>query len=276
MLMLTGCPPGPEIPPPSPTTPPKMVLTRAHGSEVRHASITEGPTQLQIDVYQLHVPIGTVSRNEQFWKRIDEQCVDVATCDLLYKNGVRVGAASRGEWDYFKSIMEQHPAITQVSSVVGYDGKPVELPMRKDVTDQRIFYFDSSNQLLGRSFDVSENFIAMTFLPAPRKANTVRIALCPVVRAQRKKLEYSVANEERPEITYTYPERLYDLNLRADISEDQFFVVAPSGESTWPTSLGNNFFIADAAAEKMEVVLLLVPKMVPMDPVTAAMRMPAK
>ena len=49
-----------------------------------------------INVYRLRVPIGTVSGNADFWKRIDEQVVDPATYDLLFKNGVRVGAAPAG------------------------------------------------------------------------------------------------------------------------------------------------------------------------------------
>src|SRR4051812_7697836 len=47
--------------------------------------VIEGPTRVQMDVYQLSVPFGTVSKNEAFWKRIDEQCVDVATYDVIFK-----------------------------------------------------------------------------------------------------------------------------------------------------------------------------------------------
>src|SRR5688500_5385770 len=30
---------------------------------------------IQMEIYQLSLPFGTLSRNEEFWKRIDEQCV---------------------------------------------------------------------------------------------------------------------------------------------------------------------------------------------------------
>jgi len=75
----------------------------------------------------LQVPYGTVSRNEQFWKRVDEQCVDVGTYDLLFKNGVRVGQAPISEWDYFRQVMEAHPAVTKANTLVGVEGKPIEL-----------------------------------------------------------------------------------------------------------------------------------------------------
>src|SRR6476660_3215963 len=41
------------------------------------------PTSVHVDLYQLSVPYGTVSRNEKFWKRIDENCVDPTTYDTL-------------------------------------------------------------------------------------------------------------------------------------------------------------------------------------------------
>src|SRR5687768_16144984 len=48
---------------------------------------------VHLDMYQFTVPHGGVSRSEEFWKRVDEQRIDVATYDLLLKNGLRVGVA---------------------------------------------------------------------------------------------------------------------------------------------------------------------------------------
>jgi hypothetical protein len=73
-------------------------------------------------------------------------------------------------------------------------------------------------------------------------------------------LQYSALNAELGEISYAAPERMYKLNLCADVPSDQFLIVAPSGESTWPTSIGNSFLVNDGTAERMETVLLIVPK----------------
>ena len=267
MLSVTGCPPAPQMPPPSPAQPPSMrgkartMTQRGLGSaSASNAAAANVPVQFQVELYQLSVPFGTVSRNEQFWKRVDEQSVDVATYDVLFKNGIRVGLAPIAEWDYFRRIMAQHPTFTKANTLVGVEGRPVELPMRKDVRSQEIFYFDASGELQGSSFDQSENVITMSFQPAPRKPQTMRIALCPVVRATRKHLEYSSLNNEMGELKYTASQRLYDMNLRTDVPVDQFLIVAPSPQSTWPTSIGNAFLVNEGAAEKMETVLLIVPK----------------
>src|SRR5207253_10976739 len=78
------------------------------------------------------------------------------------------------------------------------------------------------------------------------------------------RLQYTSLNNEQ-EIAYTTPEHLYNLNLRADIPIETFFIVAPSGEATWPTSVGNSFFVRNGEAEQMETVLLLVPRGVQID-----------
>ena len=70
--------------------------------------------------------------------------------------------------------------------------------------------------------------------------------------------ERPLNNEQ--EVTFSYPERLYDMNLRADVPSDSFLVVAPSEEARWKTSIGNNFFVNDGTAERMENVLLIVPR----------------
>jgi hypothetical protein len=207
----------------------------------------------------LQVPAGTVSRNEKFWKRVDEQCLDPVTYDLLYKNGVRVGEAPIAEWDYFRQLIADHPAVATASDLVAAESKPVEFTVRKDIVGQTIFYYDRANQLVGKSFDASENLITIAFQQAPRKPQTMRVVLCPVVRSKYKRLEFSPLNREM-EITYTAPERLYDLNLKADVPVDNFLIVAPSSDASLPTSIGNSFFTLDGPAERLENVLLIVPK----------------
>jgi hypothetical protein len=146
--------------------------------------------------------------------------------------------------------------------MIGTEGRLVELPMRKAVKEQVVGYFDKDNVWVGRSFDACENFVNMTLQNAPRKPGTMRVALCPVVKCQRKKLEFTSTNKELGEVAYVQPEALYDVNLKVDVPPDQFLIVAPSSESTWPTSLGNTFFVADGPAERMENVLLIVPKQI--------------
>src|SRR4051812_12548697 len=46
---------------------------------------------VNLSIYHLRVPLGTVSGSDEFWKRVDEHAVDITTYDVLYKNGIRVG-----------------------------------------------------------------------------------------------------------------------------------------------------------------------------------------
>ncbi len=217
---------------------------------------------VQLDVYQLVIPLGAISRSEEFWKHIDEESVDVGTYDLLRKNGWRLGVAPNNEWGYFRDIIDSYPASSKPSAIAagpaGANGV-MELPMKRNIPYQNIFYFSDQNRLYGRTFERCDNLLNIAFQQAPRKIGEARITVCPTVRSLRRRFEVTVKNDEKV-IEYAYPERLYDLNLQVDIPMNHFLVIAPSPEVKWKTSLGAAFLIDDAAAERTEQVLLLVPR----------------
>ena len=237
----------------------------APGSEVVQTAGPKDPAPdvpqlIYLDVYQLDVPLGTISGNEAFWKRINEQCVDVATHEMLDKNGVRVGQAPIDEWDYFKKIIDQNPARTQPRSVTAAGSAAVELAV-KDLPGQTIAYWDAANEQEVRTYDQSTNLLCLTFMPTPRQAElgSVRVALCPMVRATRKHFVVTPRNQEQ-EIEYTAAERMYKVNLCTDVPKGTFLIVAPTAAAKWEMSLGHAFFVRDGAAEQFEQILLVVPK----------------
>jgi hypothetical protein len=273
-LLAGGCtPPTPTPGPPTPRMGTDALFAGTNFTQRENlgllsafSSVPQSPLGLRVELYQLKVPAGTISRNEKFWKHVDEQALDPARYELLLKNGVRAGIASVDEWSYFRDIIADHPDTVQASDLVAAESKPVEFTVRKDVPEQNIFYYDQANRLIGKTFPPSENLITISFQQAPRRPRTMRVVICPVVRSKFKRLEFTPMNREM-EFNYVAPERLYDLNLQADIPAGDFLIVAPSSEATWPTSIGNNFFITEGPAEKLENVLLVVPRAIRIEPV---------
>ena len=116
---------------------------------------------------------------------------------------------------------------------------------------------------------LSENLLALTFQPTPRHAGAMRIALCPTVRSTQKRLQYTATNNE-VEVTYTAPQRIYDLNLRTDVPIENFLIVAPSSDASRRTSIGNGFLMTAGSAERLENVLLIIPRSMRVEEVPAA------
>jgi hypothetical protein len=220
----------------------------------------------RLDVLVLTVPFGTVSLNDDFWKRVDETAVSPDTYDVLFKNGVRVGHAPTAEWEFFRQIIAQYPAITQKGDYAGDDGKALEIAVRREIESQTIFYLNAANRLMGRSFERSEDLLSLSFQPAPRRPGALRVALVPMVRSQRVRIEYNAENVGN-EVQYVSPEFLYELGLATEIAPDQFMVIAPSREGRWPSSIGNVFLTTDGSAERQERVILLVPRQIALQPV---------
>lgn len=214
---------------------------------------------VNLTIWHLIVPAGTVSRNDEFWKRVDEQAVDVLTYDLLYKNGLRIGKAPLASIDYFKTLLERHPLQSEPIIFVAAGTKMIELPMKRDVPSQILYDFDAANTLTVRSYDRSENILCIDFQPAPRKNGDIRVAICPMVRAMRKRLVL-IGDVETGEVEYVSPERYFNLSLRTEIPLDSLLIVAPSPEASAKMSLGQAFLMHDANAEQMEHILLLLPQ----------------
>ena len=266
LAAAAGCAGKKPAPAPTPEAAEQRDRIAAFGSEARRGNVAKGrrsdaPMRMALDVYVLTVPYGAVSRNDELWKRVNEQAVDVATYDLLYKNGVRVGEAPIAEYGRFVKTIEEQPASHRIHNLVDAQAKDVDLEIRKEVPSQLIWHYNGMHELIGWSYDRCENYLTLSYQPAPRKNGTIRVVLCPVVKEHRKRLEWIAGNKEL-EVAFTQPKRYYDVNLRADVAVDNFLIVAPSAEASWPHCIGNRFFVQDGAAEQMENVLLIVPRQV--------------
>jgi hypothetical protein len=252
----------------TPTIAPRVVtLSTLSGDPASEADPAHSPPRdapgpvrelFRIDVYQFTAALGSLGRNEDFWKRIDEQCVDVGTYDLLFKNGVRVGVAPMSEFGTIRKHIDAD-ATCHTMSVTGTIARQVQLETRKDLVEEIIFRFDQNNEPIGRTYDRCTNLLNLSFEPTPRKPGSVRVKLCPMVRSSRTELEFSLLNEER-EIQWVSPEAMYDLNLRVDIAPDMFLIIAPSSDADRPTSVGNAFLTQDGPTERLEQVIVLVPR----------------
>jgi len=223
---------------------------------------------IHLDIYQLDLPVGAVSQNEKLWKRADEQCVGVGegTSELLFKNGLRAGVVPRTEWAFFKDYMAGQPGRMRQTTINGVRGEAVALEMDKPIDREDLFYFDGANQQIGRTFEQCVNGVSLSFQLAPRKQGSVRVAICPTIRGERRRLEFTSTNQEL-ESPFTEITRLYDLNLRVDVPDDGFLIVAPSddAERTSTTSIGGRFFMAREKSERLEQVLLIVPSLLRLD-----------
>jgi hypothetical protein len=214
---------------------------------------------VNLSIYHLRVPLGTVSAGDEFWKRVDERAVDITTYDVLFKNGIRVGRAPMSELDSFLKILDRNAMQTLPTVFAASGAKTIELPMKKGALDQVLYDFDLQNTLTVRSFEECDNIFCVEFSPAPRKPGDVRFSLCPMVRTLRKRV-VATGDLDTTEVEYKSPEKYFQLNLRTDIPLDGFLILGPSPEAKSTMSLGHAFFMLGGATERQEDVLLILPQ----------------
>jgi len=215
-----------------------------------------------LDVYHFTAPIGAISRNQDFWKHVDEDSLDVGLHDLLLKNGLRTGVARDDDWTYFKGLLAKYPSIrsTPLRSEPGKEGI-LELPMRTDVPEQNIFGIDDHGIDWGRRFEDCDDILTISYMPATHNPEETIVKVCPLVRGTRQSLRVSVLNNDDIKVERKYPQHIYDLRLEAPIPLNHFLIVGPSPDaSSLSTSLGATFLISDGQLEPIEHVLMMVPR----------------
>jgi hypothetical protein len=218
-----------------------------------------------LEIFQINVPAGTVSASEPFWKHVDEQNLDPAVYDLLYKNGMRAGTAPVNDWEWFRGILRAGQTLTKPTSYQGgQEPTSAEIMLKADLPEETVFYFNRRNMFEGRTYDRSQNVLTMEFAPVPRRPGDVRVRLCPMVRSWRSEFVITGDGDQR-KISYIRPEFYYDLSLEADIPLGHFLIIGPSPESAWKASLGHAMLVHDGVAGRMEQVILVVPRPFRMD-----------
>jgi hypothetical protein len=224
------------------------------------------PVLIHLDIYQFDVPFGAISANEAFWKRIDEQSIGAgpATTEILFKNGLRSGIALKSDWPFFRNFLEQLPDRTRKTTITKARVDAMDLNLNKSISDENLFFFDAQNRLQGRSYQDSTITLTLSFQQAPRDPNCIRMAICPVVTTQRHRLNFTALNQEY-ESPFEEINRLYDLNLIADVPGDDFLIVSPSRDAIRATSVGGLFLVNNDRVEKLEQVLVIVPTLLRMD-----------
>jgi hypothetical protein len=220
----------------------------------------DGDIYVLLDVYTMKMPLGGISKNDDFWNLIDQQHVDQANHELLLRNGIRYGIGDSHDWEKkLKPIFDQAGAISQKGSVDIRRAAVTELPMRTGVEQQDLFFINEKGTLYGRTYQHCDNLFVFGFSPAPDNPWNTRLSMSAIVRDLRYEFVVTERNQTT-EVERKRPDYLYDLKLSTLVPQDHFLVVAPSANEDLPCNLGSTFLTQPAGAQPMETVLLLVPR----------------
>ena len=207
------------------------------------------PLAIHAEMYRLQMPFGANSRDESFWKLVDEDVLDIATTQNLSRNGFRTGRARIADWPAFLKILTDESAIklSDTSVLARPSFQDAQLPMSDVLPEEILFIFDEHG-LTMRSFNNCRNMLSMAFEWAPRKPRTIRLTLCPMVLAQ--------GNSRR--------ENFYDLHLQVDIAPGEFFIVGTSTATEDPNRIASRFLTRDGPNQRYEQLLIFVGEPGPM------------
>ena len=257
-LSIAGCQPTSRIV--APTKPADTQPTAKGTADPSKLSDmpAEGDYLVLLDIYQLIVPMGGISQNEEFWRRVDEDHVDLANHDMMSRNGIRYGLAPTSEWPYFTKLIDKYCPKSKKGSTALTQSGFVQLTMRQSVELENIIYI-SNEEPGGKIFHNCENLLNVSYETIPHRPGETRIKMAAVVRDLQQQWEVTVLNQAR-EVNVVHPYQLYDLKLEVDVPNNQFLIVAPSEMAKNNLTLGNAFFVEPDKSEQSEIALVIVPR----------------
>lgn len=212
---------------------------------------------VHLHIFDITAPLGVLSNDTALGELLSP--LAAADAQALERNGVRLGTAPQERWDEFKAIFDRYSVKTAPTTVIGPSGRS-ELMMQRSVPSQAIFHLDSQGQLVGRSYDNSDNFWAVRFAPLPQQAGVTQVSLSPAVKAARKRMEVSRSAAEY-QFSYVQPETVYDLSLTTNLERGRFLMVLPAaGAVRQTTSLASAFLSSVDDGQRLEHVLVISPR----------------
>ena len=262
-MLFAGCAASPAKPtsravmsPSSSVTPGDAPVAASDAVEPRDA-VKATAKYFQIELYQIAVSQGTISGNAAFWKPFDETFLGIWQHDLLAKNGLRVGRAPLTEMKYLTDQLADAEQSKQ--SMIGMRAKDEEIGVRSNVEQQTLFYFDKDGESAGHDFEKCDDLFAISFRQTPREPDHVRLSIAPMIRAHKQLLE--VTNPLTMAVRWFQPQTLYDLGITLDLGVDQCLVIAPDQNAiSNQTLVGRQFMMEERPAERVEKVLVIIPR----------------
>ncbi len=238
----------------------REAITPKGAATGRQSATVQGPKVVQMEVYICTLPSGSVSQSTDFWKLADEQAVDVAAYDVLFRNGFRVGVVPLSAWPMAKVMLDKYPVQVQQGVAVAENEGRLDIPSRSQPAGQTLGVFDARGDLSLKTFDACENLLALSFQPSPTDGGAARVVLAPVVREKRERISQARPGDGIvPPLQFAKPETFYSINLAVNVPYGAMLVLAPSEQASRTTSLGYNFLIDEHPSERVERVLLMRP-----------------
>jgi hypothetical protein len=265
-LALCACTPtrpqpaAPTAPPPQPPVPAQQVISgdAAPPAVTEPNPVLTSSGVISVTMYELQTPFGANSRDDSFWKLVEEDVVDVPTNVNLNRNGLRAGRGRISDWPDFLKVLTRESAMklreTRYTAQPSFED--AQLDMSEILPEELLFIYDDHG-LTMRSYDDCQNFLSTAFQWAPREPRTIRLEFCPVVKAWRTRRDYSLTDNPQPE-SYLDRENYYNLHWQADIKPGEFLVVGTSTETQDPNRIGSRFLTRDGPNQRYEEVLIFV------------------
>lgn len=205
-------------------------------------------------------PVGTLTRSETIWSKLNSKPWPADTRALLSLNGLRVGLLKGDAWpDLAKTFTDLRGIRLKSTSLPAFAASPVRVFLQREDLHQTIFTFRLNGTMFGMDYPPGDMLMSVNCIADPANPFQVTLGAIPIVQSARTKMRYTKTGGrytfiQRPDM-YAFGEAA----AQATIASTDVVVIGPGIGAERASSVGNRFFFRQVDGAMFETVLLLTP-----------------
>jgi hypothetical protein len=216
---------------------------------------------VRVKMITISVPVGTASRSEELWSRLNEEKVTALRSANLGRNGLRVGVVARRDWDAVaRLLVEMTGRPLKTTTLISRPGDPLAVALKTQQGEQTVFLFHDDRTLTGRDYPPGDNLITLTCTLNEEDPSQIMITGLPQIRTTERRPRF--VGELAHALLVYQPDFLsfHALTFQVAVASRDVLVIGPGAESARPSSVGHRFLLREVDGVAHETVLVLIPE----------------
>jgi hypothetical protein len=222
-----------------------FTLTRV--GEKDDTELRPARAMMVLGVLSVQIPEKEAAAAMRIWEHVREEMLDAETRLRLSDNGFRAGIGHVKHWEPIRAVLDGiagHKVVQTVPLRVPA-GFPLALELDTEPREQTLFHVGKDGVLRGGTFPASRNALRVAYGPDVRRAERIRMAICPEVQQKQEGWRWVRTEEGLWQVPRQETNPFDDVTFDVSLARDEFLLVAPSESARLRGLIGRAMFTTE-------------------------------
>lgn len=200
-----------------------------------------------LGVLSVQIPEKSSAAASRIWEHVREEMLDAETRLRLSDNGFRAGIGHVKHWEPIRAVLDGiagHKVVQTVPLRVPA-GFPLALELDTEPRVQTLFHVGKDGVLRGGTFPSSRNALRVAYGPDVRRAERIRMGICPEVQQKQEGWRWVRTEEGLWQVPRQETNPFEDVTFEVSLARDEFLLIAPSESARLRGLIGRAMFTTE-------------------------------